>query len=76
MKKATCKAMRGACDQEFKGETPEEMGGKCREHVMQMVQGGDANYKAALDSMMAQSKKDQEKWYNEFRAGFASLQDA
>jgi len=59
MKKATCK----------------EMGGKCREHVMQMVQSGDAGHKAALDSMMAQSKEDQENWYNEFRANFASLQD-
>jgi len=76
MKKATCKDMRGACEQEFEGETAEEMGGKCREHVMQMVQGGDADHKAALDSMMAQSKEDQEKWYNEFIANFESLQDA
>lgn len=43
---------------------------------MQMVQNGDADYKVALGSIMAQSKEDQEKWYNEFRAGFASLQDA
>jgi hypothetical protein len=76
MKKATCKEMRGACDMEFSSETPEEMGGKCRGHVMERVQAGDADHKAALDVMMAQSKEDQEKWYNEFRANFESLQDA
>ena len=76
MKKATCKDMRGACDLEFQGENPEEMGRKCREHVMQMVQSGDAPHKAALDTMMTQTKEKQEKWYNEFRANFKSLQDA
>jgi hypothetical protein len=43
---------------------------------MEKVQAGDAAHKAALDVMMAQSKEDQEKWYNEFRANFESLQDA
>ena len=76
MKKATCKDMRGACDMEFEGETPEEMGGKCREHVMEKVQAGDADHKAALDAMMQQTKEQQEQWYNEFRAGFDSLQEA
>ena len=76
MKKATCKDMRGACEMEFTGETPEEMGEKCKAHVMELVQAGDADHKAAIDSMMAQSKEDQMKWYEEFRAGFASLQDA
>jgi hypothetical protein len=76
MKKATCKDMRGACSLEFQGETAEEMGGKCRQHVMQMVESGDAPHKAALDTMMAQSKEDQMKWYGEFTANFDSLQDA
>ena len=76
MKKATCKDMRGACDMEFTGETPEEMGEKCKAHVMELVQAGDADHKAAIDAMMQLTKEDQMKWYEEFRAGFDSLQDA
>ena len=76
MKKATCRDMRGACDVEFQGETPEEMGGKCRQHVMEMVQSGDEDHKAAIDAMMQLSKEDQEKWHEDFRKAFASLQDA
>lgn len=76
MKTATCRQMRGACEMEFTGETPEEMGEKCKAHVMELIEAGDADHKAALDSMMAQSKEDQMKWYEEFTANFASLQDA
>ncbi len=76
MKKATCRDMRGACDAEFQGETPEEMGTKCREHVMEMMQSGDEDHKAAVENMMQLSKEEQEKWYAEFRSRFDSLQDA
>ena len=76
MKKATCRDMRGACDAEFQGETPEEMGAKCREHVMEMMQSGDEDHKAAVENMMQLSKEEQEKWYDEFKSGFDSLQDA
>jgi|TARA_B100000809_G_scaffold138660_1_gene136279 arginyl-tRNA synthetase len=76
MKKATCRDMRGASDAEFQGETAEEMGAKCREHVMEMMQSGDEDHKAAVENMMQLSKEEQEKWYDEFRNGFDSLQDA
>ena len=76
MKKATCKDMRGACDAEFQGETAEGMGAKCRQHVMEMMQSGDEDHKAAVESMMQQSNEEQEKWYDEFRSKFDSLQDA
>ncbi len=76
MKKATCRDMRGACDAEFQGETPEEMGEKCKEHVMEMMQSGDEDHKAAVESMMQLSKEEHEKWYDEFRSSFDSLQDA
>ena len=76
MKKATCRDMRGACDAEFQGETAEEMGAKCRQHVMEMMQSGDEDHKAAVESMMQLSKEEQEKWYDEFRSRFNSLQDA
>jgi arginyl-tRNA synthetase len=76
MKKTTCRNLRGACDAEILGETAEEMGEKSRQHVMEMVQAGDENHKAAMESMMRLSKEEQEKWYADFKSGFDSLQDA
>jgi hypothetical protein len=32
------------------GETAEEMGAKCRKHVMEMMQSGDEDHKAAVES--------------------------
>ena len=58
------------------GETAEEMGAKCRQHVMEMMQSGDEDHKAAVESMMQLSKEEQEKWYDEFRSKFDSLQGA
>ena len=76
MKKAQCRDLRGACDAEIQGATPEEMGGNSKKHVMEMMQSGDAEHKAAAESMMQLSKEEQGKWYEEFKKGFDSLQDA
>ncbi len=76
MKKTTCGDLRGACDAEIQGETPEEMGEKCKQHVMEMIQSGDEDHKAAVESMMQLSKEEQEKWYEDFMKRFNSLQDA
>ena len=76
MKKATCRDMRGACDAEFEGETPREMGQICRQHVMEMVQSGDEAHKTAMDNMLELGKEEQEKWYEDFRSRSNSLQDA
>ena len=58
------------------GETAEEMGANCRQHVMEMMQSGDEDHKAAVESMMQLSKEEQEKWCDEFRSKFDSLQGA
>ncbi len=76
MKKTTCNDLRGACDAEIQGETPEEMAENCKQHVMEMMQSEDEGHKAAVESMMQLSKEEQEKWYDEFRSKFDSLQDA
>ncbi len=34
MKKATCKELRGTCDAEILGETPQEMADNCQKHVL------------------------------------------
>jgi len=76
MKKTRCKELRGACDVEIQGETPEEMGENCKQHVMEMIQSGDESHKAAVESMQQLSQEEQEKWYEEFKNRFDSLQDA
>ena len=58
------------------GEATEEMGAKYRQHVMEMMQSGDEDHKAAVESMMQLSKEEQEKWCDEFRSKFDSLQGA
>ncbi len=76
MKKTTCKDLRGACDAEIQGETPEEVTENCKQHVMEMMQSGDEAHKAAGENYMQLSKEEQEKWYEDFKKGFDSLQDA
>ena len=75
MKKTTCKDLRGACDAEITGETPEEMGENSKKHVMEMMSAGDEAHKVAVQEMMQLSKEDQQKWYEEFKSGFDALQD-
>ena len=58
------------------GETAEEMGAKCGQHVMEMMQSGDEDNKAAVESMMQLSNEEQGKWCDEFRSKFDSLQGA
>lgn len=41
-----------------------------------MIQSGDEDHKAAVESMMQLSKEEQEKWYEDFKKDFDSLQDA
>ena len=76
MKKTTCKDLRGACDAEILGATPEEMGENSKKHVMELVQSGDAKHQSAIESMMKLSPEEQQKWYKEFLENFDSLQDA
>jgi hypothetical protein len=76
MKQATCRELRGACDEIITGETLEEMGEHSKQHVMRMVQAGDEAHKNAMNDMMMLSKEDQEQWYEEFKSSFDSLDDA
>ena len=75
MKKTTCRNLRGACDAEITGENADEMGQNSRTHVMEMMQKGDEDHKAAVEDMMKLSKEDQEKWHADFVTSFDSLQD-
>ena len=73
---ATCRNLRGACAAVITGASAEAMGAASKQHVMQMLQAGDAAHKQAMDALLQLSQADQEKWYGEFVAGFAALPDA
>ena len=76
MKKTTCRDLRGACDAEIVGATPEEMGDNCKAHVMDMLQAGDEAHTAAVEDMKELAPEDQKKWYEEFVSRFDGLPDA
>ena len=73
---ATCRNLRGACAAVITGASAEAMGAASKQHVMQMLQAGDAAHKQAMGVMLQLSQADQEKWHGEFVAGFAALPDA
>jgi hypothetical protein len=73
MKKITCNALKGACEAEILGATPEEMAENAKKHAMEMMGKGDEAHKAAAMKMMEMSSEDQQKWYEEFKAEFDAL---
>lgn len=76
MKKTTCRNLRGPCDAEIFGETPEEMGENCKRHVMEMMRSGDADHAAAVADMQKMSEEEQKQWYEEFKRNFDTLPEA
>ena len=72
MKKITCKDLGGPCGEEITGNSFSEVGNKCRIHVMEQMQKGDAAHLTAAASMQHASPEQQrammaeyEKKYNE-----------
>ncbi len=57
MKQATCHNLRGACAAVITGETAAAMGAASKQHVMQMLQAGDAAHKQAMDAMLQLSQR-------------------
>jgi hypothetical protein len=76
MKKATCKDLKGACDTVITGATPDEMAENCKKHAMEQIMAGEAEHQAAAQEMMAMSKEDQQKWFEEFKASFDGMENA
>ena len=76
MKKMTCRELRGACDLEITGNSPEEMGANSKAHIVEMIQSQDKDHIEAIESMRALSPEDQQKWYEDFAKSFDSQQDA
>ena len=43
---------------------------------MEMIQSGDEGHKAAVEEMKQLSQAEQQKWYEDFKKRFDSLQEA
>ena len=68
MKTVTCANLGGpaTCTFVVTGTTTEEMGKHCQNHVMEMVQAGDAPHQAAIDAMQALPQEQQQAKFKEF----------
>lgn len=74
MKKATCKQLAGACDENITGNTPEEMAENSKKHMMQNQ--SDTAHQEAMQAMMNMSEEEQQSWYKDFVDSFDSLEDS
>ena len=52
MKTMTCKQLRGACDEQFRAKTFEEMSELSKKHGMEMYQKGDVKHLKVMKEMM------------------------
>jgi gluconate kinase len=70
MKKMTCRDLRGSCDVEITGETPEEMGENCKKHVMGLMANGDHSHDEAMEKMTNLSDEERKQWMVDFEKKF------
>ena len=75
MKKMTCKQLGGACENEFYGETFEDIASQSKKHGMEMFQQKDAAHIDAMNEMQKQMKtpSDFTTWYETKKQEFNSL---
>lgn len=75
MKRLTCKDLGGPCDYEMTADSFEEIGKKCREHVMEQIKGGDEDHKAAAAKMKNASPDEQKAMMAGYRKNFDDAPD-
>jgi hypothetical protein len=75
MKTMTCNQLAGACDQEFRAETFQEMGELSRTHAMDMAAKGDQAHIAKMDEMKELMNKPAavEEWFAKVQNEFDAL---
>ena len=67
MKKLTCRDLGGPCDEEITGNSFEEIGSRCRAHVMEQINSGDEAHRAAATKMKNASPEEQKSMMAEFQ---------
>ena len=75
MKVMTCKQLGGACDEEFRANTFEEMAELSKQHGMEMHQKQNPEHLKAMQEMQQLMKDPEEmnKWFESKRQEFESL---
>ncbi|MGD8744138.1 MAG: DUF1059 domain-containing protein [Candidatus Woesebacteria bacterium] len=74
MKTMTCKQLGGACDEEFRAETFEEVAEMSKKHAMEMVEKGDKAHMDKMEEMKVMMEKGEaKKWMEEKKKEFESL---
>jgi hypothetical protein len=75
MKTMTCKQLGGSCDLQLHGETADEVIKAQDKHLNEMVAGGDAAHRPALQEMKGRWKHPISgmRWYKKAKADFAAL---
>jgi predicted small metal-binding protein len=75
MKLMTCKQLGGACDQEFRANTFEEMSELSKQHGMEMHQQQDAAHLDAMQEMreLMKDPEDMSAWFESKRDEFDAL---
>ena len=75
MKTMTCNQLGGACEQEFRANTFEEMAELSKTHAMEMFQKGDKAHLDAMNKMqdLMKSPDAMQKWFGEKRRVFEAL---
>ncbi len=68
MKTVTCSDLGGpaTCEVAITGQTPEEMGKNCQEHVMEEISKGDDAHQEAVEAMQGMSPEEQQAKYAEY----------
>ena len=67
MKKLTCKDLGGPCDAEITGSSFEEIGEKCKMHVMEKIGKGDEAHTAAAEKMQDAAPEEQKAMFAEYQ---------
>jgi predicted small metal-binding protein len=67
MKKLTCRDLGGPCDEEITGNSFEEIGSRCRAHVMEQISSGDEAHRTAATKMKSASPEEQKSMMAEFQ---------
>lgn len=75
MKSMTCKQLGGACDEEFRADSFEEIAALSQQHGMQMHQKQDAAHLEAMNAMQELMKAPDAmtKWFESKRSEFDAL---
>lgn len=55
-----------SCAVEITGNTPEEMGKNCQEHVMEQVGNGDDAHQEVVENMQSMSPEEQQEKFAEY----------